>query len=90
MIQKEKGAVNPSHCGTKMAAHYTLEVPAGGEQYIRLRLTDYETDAPFDFFDDICKRRKRETDAFYSALLADKLSPEQTNIARQCYAGKSL
>ena len=79
--------MNPSRCGTKMAAHYTLEVPAGGEQYIRLRLTDYESDAPFDGFDAVFESRKKEADAFYDALLADKLSPEQVNIARQCYAG---
>eukprot|EP00731_Ephydatia_muelleri_P006399 Em0003g647a len=71
-----------------MAAHYTLEVPAGGEQYIRLRLTDYELDAPFDGFDAVFESRKKEADAFYDALLADKLSPEQVNIARQCYAGR--
>ena len=80
--------MNPSRCGTKMAAHYTLEVPAGGEQYIRLRLTDYESNAPFDGFDAVFESRKKEADAFYDALLADKLSPEQVNIARQCYAGR--
>ena len=72
-----------------MAAHYTLDVPAGGEQYIRLRLTDYETNNPFNNFDAIIDRRRKEADVFYDALLGDKLSPAQVNIARQCYAGKS-
>ena len=89
IIQNEKGAVNPDLCGTKMAAHYTLDVPAGGEQYIRLRLTDYETNSPFNNFDAIIDRRRKEADVFYDALLGDKLSPAQVNIARQCYAGKS-
>ena len=31
-------AVNPAKAGTKAAAHYVLDVPAGGSQTVRLRL----------------------------------------------------
>ena len=37
-ISGQRDAVNPARTGTKAAAHYTLDVPAGGSQTVRLRL----------------------------------------------------
>ena len=37
--------------GTKAAAHYVLEVPAGGSRTIRLRLTTADGGDPFNGFD---------------------------------------
>ena len=51
VISGNSGAVNPSHVGTKAAAHYTLEVPAGGSKTIRLRLTATETADAFKGFE---------------------------------------
>ena len=34
----DKEAVNPAKTGTKAAAHYVLDVPAGGSKVVRLRL----------------------------------------------------
>ena len=39
LIAGEKGAVNPAQTGTKAAAHYVLDVPAGGSKVVRLRLS---------------------------------------------------
>jgi hypothetical protein len=42
-----KSAVNPANVGTKVASHYVLKVPAGGEQTVKLRLvTTAEIHAP--------------------------------------------
>ena len=90
IIENEKAAVNPKHVGTKMAAHYVLDVPAGGEKYLCMRLSDQEVQLPFDGFDDIIQQRKKESDIFYDLLLTDKLLPEHSNISKQCYAGKPL
>ena len=38
VISGRGDAVNPAKVGTKAAAHYVLDVPAGGSQTIRLRL----------------------------------------------------
>ena len=38
VVSGQRDAVNPAHTGTKAAAHYMLDVPAGGSQTIRLRL----------------------------------------------------
>ena len=40
VINKEHGAVNSNNRGTKTAAHYVLEVPAGGEATVKLRICD--------------------------------------------------
>ena len=39
VISGEKGAVNPAKTGTKAAARYVLEVPAGGVEFVQLRLS---------------------------------------------------
>ena len=38
VVAGERGAVNPAKTGTKAAARYVLEVPAGGCQVVQLRL----------------------------------------------------
>ena len=39
VVDGRKGAVNPDRSGTKAAAHYRFEIPAGESRTIRLRLT---------------------------------------------------
>ena len=79
----------PGRTGTKAAAHYVLDVPAGGENVVRLRLTAGD-DAPGGVagVDGIIARRRTEADAFYAARqvhLAD--DPEGRAIHRQALAG---
>ncbi len=74
--------------GTKAAAIYVLDVPAGGEARVRLRLTA-EADAPagpFADFDRVFAERKAEADAFYAARLESDLPPAERSVARQAYA----
>ena len=44
-------AVNPAKAGTKAAAHYILDVPAGGSRTIRLRLAERSVDDAFNEFE---------------------------------------
>ena len=39
MVQGNQGAVNPGKKGTKVAAHYRINVGAGQTKVIRLRLS---------------------------------------------------
>jgi hypothetical protein len=39
LIAGKEGSVNPTKSGTKAAAHYVLEVPAGGVKVVRLRFS---------------------------------------------------
>src|SRR5215468_84406 len=51
VIRGNRESVNPSHTGTKAAAHYRLEVPAGGSKVLRLRLSAKPTARAFETFD---------------------------------------
>ena len=93
LIHGEGDAVNPEKMGTKMAAHYELELEGGKEAIVKLRLTNSaifsEKLSPFgEFFDIIFKDRIREMDEFYSGLLHKNLSQQEVAISRQAYAGE--
>jgi hypothetical protein len=83
-------AVNPKEEGTKAAAHYRMQIPAGGQVAQRLRLYA-EEEAPVQplasGFDDVFADRIREADAFYAALVAGRLEKPEADVARQAYAG---
>jgi hypothetical protein len=42
LIRANRGAVNPEHTGTKMAAHYALHLGPGESATLKLRLTDLD------------------------------------------------
>ena len=90
LIHGRTEALHPKQTGTKTAALYRLEVPAGGEMEIRLRLADrplaLNTSLGQDF-ERLFKQRIDEADEFYAAHLPQGRSVEQQQIARQAYAG---
>src|SRR5262249_43427550 len=57
VISGNKDAVNPLRTGTKAAALYRLQVPAGGSKVVRLRLSAKSPAAPFKDFDDVFAAR---------------------------------
>jgi hypothetical protein len=58
VVSGNTGAVNPAKTGTKAAARYVLDVPAGGTSVIRLRLSADAPAEPFgDGFDAIVSAR---------------------------------
>jgi hypothetical protein len=83
-------AVNAQGVGTKAAAHYVLDVPAGGQVVLRLRLFP-ESDRPprpfGDEFEATFARRVREADEFYAARIPACLPEEKRRVVRQAYAG---
>ncbi len=52
-------AVNPARLGTKVAAHYRLNLPAGGNARVRLRLTRDGANPGFDDFSNVLCRAPR-------------------------------
>jgi hypothetical protein len=90
VVDNKVSAVNPDHRGTKAAAWYRLEIPAGGEAALRLRLTA-AADAPAQplgaAFDAMFETRIREADAFYAGVIPAELDAAQRAVARQAYAG---
>lgn len=89
MIGGEVDAVNSEKKGTKMAAHYSLEVEGGKEVTLNLRITNSTTFNPFGKdFDVIFKDRIQESNEFYDGLLHKNLSQQEVVISRQAYASE--
>jgi hypothetical protein len=87
LVHGRQDRVNAAGEGTKAAALYRFDVPAGGEVVVRLRLTeDKAGPAGFDDFDAIFALRREEADAFY-ATRAPSASDTDRAIVRQGYAG---
>ena len=101
LIHGKKEAVNPKRTGTKMCAHYELEVPAGGSREIKLRLQSSAATTvmprkspethrklqPFDDFDAIFSKRIAEADEFYAKLQHGLEEDDLRSIQRQALAG---
>ena len=78
-------AVNPARSGTKAAVHYSITVPAGGSEVLRLRLTDAAS--PAGGFKNIFDARKTEADDFYRTVIPASLDADAANVMRQALAG---
>src|SRR5512143_3683553 len=92
IVRGRKDAVNPQRAGTKVGLHYTLQVPAGGEQVIRLRLTKKTRAAatPQPLGSDLernFKARIDEANQFYDCVIPAQSDAETRNIMRQAFAG---
>ncbi len=90
LIEDRKEAVNPGGTGTKAAVCHRLQIPAGGQVVLRLRLfSDEETPKdPFGpSFGRVFEQRIQEADQFYAERVFQNLSPEESRVVRQSYAG---
>jgi hypothetical protein len=92
LVQGDTAAVNPAREGTKAAAHYAVNVDAGGSQVIRLRLTrraPAEIAKPFADFDGVFRERLAEADAFYRSVMPPDVAQDadRANVMRQALAG---
>jgi hypothetical protein len=87
VISGQNETVNPAKQGTKAAAHYVLDVPAGGSQTVRLRLAAAPMEDAFNGFDKILKSRIGDADEFYQRITPQSLSEDERRIHRQALAG---
>ncbi|HEY7291395.1 MAG TPA: hypothetical protein VH583_16275, partial [Vicinamibacterales bacterium] len=86
VVSGKRDAVNPAHVGTKAAAHYTLDVAAGGSKTVRIRITGGTTKA-FDDFDRVFTSRIADADEFYSRITPRSLTEDARLVHRQALAG---
>jgi hypothetical protein len=90
VVHGREEAVNPAKTGTKAAAYYILEIPAGSEQTINLRLFE-ESQAPKKIFGEEYEltflKRIEEADRFYHSVAPKGLTEEERKILRQAYSG---
>jgi hypothetical protein len=92
VVQGNEGAVNPERQGTRVAAHYRVDVGAGQAAVIRLRLSRGAPDrgAQNIFgrdFDEIFADRLQEADAFYKSVTPPSVSEDAASVMRQALAG---
>jgi hypothetical protein len=87
VISGAHDAVNPARTGTKAAALYVLDVPAGGSKVIRLRLSQRPPKDAFKTFDQIFDTRLAETNEFYDHITPKNLSEDERRVHRQALAG---
>ncbi|HET6373635.1 MAG TPA: glucosidase [Candidatus Polarisedimenticolia bacterium] len=90
LIHGRADAVNPAEVGTKVAAWYRLEVPAGGKVSVRLRLSrdGIISSQPFGpEFERSFEDRIREADEFYADRIPETATDEERGVMRQGYAG---
>jgi hypothetical protein len=93
----ELSAVNEDLIGTKAAAHYVFNIPAGASETIYLRLTRDNQEsfaAPAQSHDEFIEQcesvfaqRIVEADEFYAGIIPDELSDDAKNVMRQSFAG---
>ncbi len=87
VISGKRAAVNPSRVGTKAAAHYVLEVPAGQSKVVRLRLSPKPAASAFATFDQLFAARLADADEFYERITPKTLSEDERRVHRQALAG---
>lgn len=87
LISSREGVVNPEKTGTKAAAHYRLEVPAGGSEVIRLRLSAKPEVDAFSMFDKTLGACLADADEFYNRITPSALSEDERRVHRQALAG---
>ena len=86
VIAGRKESVNPDGEGTKAAALYRLELDAGANATLQLRLAAEDAgSAPAA--DQLFQQRVGEADEFYGMWLRNGYTDESRRIARQAYAG---
>ena len=89
VVQGKQAAVNPEKTGTKVAAHYEVNVGAGQTKVIRLRLSSSDQKGkPFGKqFDEVFADRLREADEFYKSVTPPSVSEDAAKVMRQAIAG---
>ncbi len=88
VIHSNTEAINSQQIGTKAACHYLLNIGAGQEKVVRLRLSDISNlTQPFADFDSIIQTRSSEADEFYQQITPTSISADDRNVQRQAFAG---
>ncbi len=87
VVGGKASAVNPEGSGTKAAAHYVLDIPAGGSLSVRVRLRPAGGSALAGDFDAEFAARRAEADEFYAVVQSGMDDADQRLVQRQALAG---
>lgn len=81
------GSINKTHKGTKAAFRCDCKIGPGESNVMRLRLTPQFKTKPFQQFETLFEKRKKEADQFYADLQKTIHHEEDRQIQRQALAG---
>lgn len=99
VVHGQVDKVNPRQIGSKAAAQYVVDVPAGETREIRLRLMGISADAVDlpdlglagdafgESFDGVFAERIREADEFYASIVPAACDADRASVMRQALAG---
>ena len=88
VISGEHGAVNAEKTGTKAAAHYVLDVPAGGVEVVQLRLAKGAASQTLGAaFEESLRQRLLDADEFYDRITPALSAEDERRVHRQALAG---
>ena len=87
VVHGDVTAVNPARLGTKAAAWYSRQVPAGGRTQFRLCLRRRARSEAFRDFDALFSLRLQEADEFYAQLQDGMHCADARLVQRQAFAG---
>jgi hypothetical protein len=87
IVGGRRDAVSPSATGTKVGAHYPLDLARGESRTLRMRLTSASRPRPFDDHDRVFERRRKEADEFFGAIVPHNLDSGERLVFRQAVAG---
>jgi hypothetical protein len=79
--------VNPEAVGTKVAAHYQLEIAPGATGQVLLRLSSERIAQPFAGADELLAKRGAAADLLYADLSRGRLTEDEMRVQRQALAG---
>lgn len=87
VVNKAPDVVNPTHCGSKCAAHYSATLAPGESVVIYARLSIDQHREPFEDAEAIFNQRIQEADEFYQVIQRSCNNEEEKMIQRQAFAG---
>ena len=87
IVDGNRAGLNPQNTGTKAAAIFEMEIPAGGHKSIKMRMQHQLEDNPLDACHENMDLRRKEADEFYETIQKRVINPEMKSIQRQAYAG---
>jgi hypothetical protein len=87
IVNGNKDAVNFALTGTKAAANYEIILKTNQTETILLRLRPCRIENPFEDFENIFSKRKKEADEFFDDLQKGISSVEEKFVQRQALSG---
>ncbi|MFT5303759.1 MAG: hypothetical protein ACI87E_004318 [Mariniblastus sp.] len=96
VVHQNQAATNPGQAGTKSAALFRMEIPAGASVVLKLRICSDDDFQRLEIgdanrcgtdFDSVFESRLAEAHEFYEEVLSPISEPDGRTIARQGYAG---